>query len=490
MIRIQKLGAAIFAGGTLLFAQAPAGTDKDIPLSKVERKNRAPVSKEVLQVKLPKPVEAKLDNGISVLILEDHRLPTISVQMLIQGAGGLFDPVDRPGLASIVAAMMKEGTNTLNSRQISEQIDGLGASLLFNAGFGTADARVSAGGLSENFDQWFALMMNTLETANFPDGELQKLKQRQLTGLKQQRAQSSFLVHEMFRKAVYGKFPASVVTSTPASLQAIKSDELKVWRDQRYVPQNSILAIAGDVNAKTLIPKLNRMTAEWKKTDYHAVTPDTPKAAEGRKVFLVDRPNSVQTNLMMGNLAIDRASPDYAALTVMNRVLGGGAASRLFTNLREEKSYTYGAYSGFEASELVGPWLANSEVRTAVTDGAMTEFLKEMNRIRDEKVGAVELEQAQHSIVSKFALSLEQPSEVLSYATARKRFGLPENYWDTYPARIAAITPDDVERVAKKYIVPANLQIVAVGDASKIKTVMEKYGTVTVYNSDGSPVAQ
>jgi len=483
----------LLAGSSLVQGQAApvvAGTDKDIPLSKVEHKNRAPVSKDILHVKLPKPVEAKLENGATVLILEDHRLPTISVQLLIQGAGGLFDADDRAGLASTVAAMMKEGTTTLNSRQVSEGIDDLGATLFFTAGFGTADAVVSASGLSENFDQWFALMINTLQTANFPDGELQKLKQRQITGLKQQRAQSSFLANEMFRKAVYGKHPASIVTATAASLQAMTSDELKAWRDQRYVPQNAILAIAGDVNAKTLIPKLNRMTATWKKTDYRAVTPPAPKAAEGRRVYLIDRPNSVQTNLVLGNLAIDRANPDFIALTVLNRILGGGAASRLFTNLREEKSYTYGAYSRFQASELVGPFSASSEVRTAVTDGAMTEFLKELNRIRDEKVPAAELEQAQHSLVSAFALSLEQPSEVLSYETTRKRFGLPENYWDTYPARIAAVTADDIERVAKKYIIPANLQIVAVGDASKIKTVMEKYGPVTVYNSDGMPVAQ
>jgi len=488
--RTRTIHATILAGAALLHAQAPAGSDKDVPLSKVERKNRAPLSKEVLHVKLPKPIESKLDNGVSVLILEDHRLPTVSVQLLLQGAGGVFDPADRAGLASVVGAMMKEGTTTLNSRQISEAIDDLGATLFFNAGFGTTDARVSASGLSENFDQWFALMMNTLETANFPDGELQKLKQRQLTGLKQQRTQASFLATEMFRKAVYGKYPAAIVSATPASLQAITSDELKAWRDQRYVPQNAILAIAGDVNAKTLLPKLNRMTAGWKKTDSRAVTPDLPKFAEGRKVYLVDRPNSVQTNLMMGNLAIDRINPDFAALTVLNRVLGGGGGSRLFINLREEKSYTYGAYSGFQASELVGPWVATSEVRTAVTDGAMTEFLKELNRIRDEKVPAAELEQAQHSLVSAFALSLEQPSEVLSYETTRKRFGLPQNYWDTYPARIAAVTAEDIERVAKKYIIPANLQIVAVGDASKIKTVMEKYGSVTVYNSDGLPVAK
>ena len=480
-----SIGAA-----ALLYAQAPAANDKDVPLSKVERKNRAPLSKEVLRVKLPKPIEAKLENGVSVLILEDHRLPTISLQLVIQGAGGLYDPADRPGLASTVASMMKEGTTTLNSKQISEAIDNLGATLFVNAGFGSADARISASGLSENFDQWFALTMDVLENSNFPDGELQKYKQRQLTGLKQQRTQSAFLANEMFRKAIYGTFAASVVTATPASLQAMKSEDLKAWRDQRYVPQNATLAIAGDVNAKQLIAKLNRAIAGWKKTDFRAVVPASPKFVEGRRVFLVDRPGSVQTNLLLGNLAIDRANADYIPLKVLNRIMGEGAGSRLFMNLREEKSYTYGAYSSLQASELVGPWLASSEVRTAVTDGAMTEFLKEVNRIRDENVPATELEDAQHSIVSAFALSLEQPTGVLDYAVTRKRFGLPDDYWDSYAARVSAVTPADIARVAKKYLVPGNLQIIAVGDASKIKTTMEKYGAVSVYTADGAPLLQ
>ena len=475
-------------GFVLCALMLQAQADKEVPASKVEHKNRAPVSKEILRVKLPKPVEAKLENGLSVLILEDHRLPTVSVELVVQGAGGLFDPADRPGLASTTAAMMKEGTPTLNSRQLSEAVDDLGATLFFNAGFGTSDARMIAGGLSENFDKWFALAMSTLQNANFPDSELQKLKQRQLTGLRQQRTQSAFLANERFRQAIYGKFPAAVVTATPASLGAMTSEELKAWRDKRYVPQNSILAIAGDVTAKQLIPKLNGMTASWKKTEFREPVPPSPKPAAEKKVFLVNRPDSVQTNLVMGNLAIDRASPDFIALSVLNRVLGGGPSSRLFTNLREEKSYTYGAYSRVEASELVGPWVASSEVRTAVTDGAMTEFLKEFTRLRNEKVPAAELEQAQRSIVAAFALSLEQPTQLLDYAITRKRFGLPDDYWDTYPARIAAVTPDDIERVARQYLSTDNLQVVAVGDASKIKSVMEKYGPVSVYSSDGQPV--
>ena len=488
MRNVATIAACLLACAALQ-AQAPgAASDKEIPLSKVERKNRAPVSKEILRVKLPKPVEAKLENGATVLILEDHRAPTVTVQMVVQGAGGLYDPADRPGLASMTAAMFKEGTATLNSKQISEAIDDLGATLFFNAGFGTADARVIASGLSENFDQWLALTISVLQTANFPDGELQKLKQRQLTGLRQQRSQPQFLASEMFHKAVYGNFAASVVTATPASVAAMTSEEMKAWRDQRYAPQNAIIAIAGDVSAKQLVPKLNRALGSWKKSDFRQAVPVSPKAAAEKKVWLVDRPQSVQTNLMMGNLAIDRANPDYIALAVLNRVLGGGASARLFMNLREEKSYTYGAYSSLSASELVGPWQATSEVRTEVTGGAMTEFIKEFERLRNEKVPAAELEQAQRSIAAAFALSLEQPTEVLNYAITRKRFGLPEDYWDTYPARVAAVTPEEIERVAKKYISTDNIQIVAVGDAAKIKSVMQKYGPVTVYSSDGQPV--
>jgi predicted Zn-dependent peptidase len=176
-------------------------------------------------------------------------------------------------------------------------------------------------------------------------------------------------------------------------------------------------------------------------------------------------------------------------MVVMNRIVGSGPAARLFLNLREEKGYTYGVYSGFTALKYPGPWQAGGNMRTEVTDGAMTEFFNEIRRIRDEKVPAAELEEAKRSLVASFALSLEQPTQLLNYAITRKIYGFPEDYWDTYPAKLMAVTADDVQRIARTYINPDTIQIVAVGDASKIKAVLEKYGPVEVYNTDGKPIA-
>ena len=190
----------------------------------------------------------------------------------------------------------------------------------------------------------------------------------------------------------------------------------------------------------------------------------------------------------MGNVVLDRKHPDYIPLTVMNDVLGGSAAARLFINLREEKGYTYGAYSSFSALKYPGAWSAYADVRTEVTDGAMTEFLEEIRRIREEKVPEVELEEVKRSIVAGFALSLERPSGLLRYSTIREIYEFGDDYWDRYPAQIMAVTADDVGRMAEKYLNPDALQIIAVGDASQIREVMEKYGPVEMYDTEGNVV--
>jgi predicted Zn-dependent peptidase len=176
-------------------------------------------------------------------------------------------------------------------------------------------------------------------------------------------------------------------------------------------------------------------------------------------------------------------------MIVMNDVIGGGASARLFLNLREEKGYTYGVYSDFSALRYPGPWRAGGNMRTDVTDGALVEFFNEIRRIRDESVPSKELEESKRSIVAGFALSLEQPSRVLNFAITRKLYGLPADYWDTYSSKIAAVTADDVQRVARKYLNPDALQLVAVGDATKIKTILEKYGAVDVYDTTGASVS-
>jgi zinc protease len=489
---IQVAAAAILAAGFVVagWAQGAPEDDKSIPTSKVERLNRAPVSKDILKVKLPRPVETTLPNGISLMILEDHRFPLVTVQFDIDGAGPMYEPAGQPGLAGATARLLAEGTKTRTSKQIAEQIDSLGASLSAFAGFGSGSTIVTASGLSDTFEQWFALTTDVLLHANFPADELAQYQARAKSALLQQRSQPAFLANQTLNRALYGAYPAAVVSATPESLDSLTPAMLAEWHDKHYAPQNTILAISGDVRADTLIPKLRQWLEEWQKSDAPVKFVPGPSAANKEKIFLIDRPGSVQTTLLMGNLAIDRTNPDYPALVVLNEILGAGTASRLFLNLREEKGYTYGVYSNLIARKYAGPWTAGGDLRTEVTDGAMTEFLRELNRIRDDKVPGDELEAARRAVVARFALSLESPRQLIGYAILRKTYNFPADYWDKYPVQIAAITADDVQRVAKKYIDPSTMQVVAVGDAGKIKPVLEKYGPVEIVEDAGkSPAA-
>jgi predicted Zn-dependent peptidase len=347
---------------------------------------------------------------------------------------------------------------------------------------------MTASGLSDNFDQWFPLFTDVLLNASFPADEFAKLKTRIKTSLIQQRTQPGFLNDERFRRAVYGSHPASINSTTAATLDALTPEMLAAWHREHYVPQNAILGIAGDVKASVVIPKLKQWLADWKKTDYKEKLPANPTPATVGKIYLIDRPNSVQSTITMGNIAIDRRSPDYIPVQVMNSIVGGSSSARLFLNLREEKGYTYGVYSNFVALKYPGPWSAGGDVRTEVTEGAMTEFMKELNRIRDEKVGEAELEEQKRSIVAGFALSLESPTQLLSYEIQRKIYNLPADYWDTYPGKIMAVTADEVQRVARQYVNPKTQQVVVVGDAKRIKAMLDKFGSVEVYDTEGKLV--
>ena len=487
---LVRFGSCFAACLFFLAAMTPLhGQESAAPPSKVERKNKAPVSREILRVKLPQPVEAKLKNGLTVLILEDKRAPFVTMQLYIGGAGALFEPSEMAGLANATAVMLTEGTRSRSSVQIAEEIDRLGAALGAGASFGSPDTVLSGSGLSDNFDAWFGVVVDVLLNPNFPADELEKLKQRQRAQLREQRSSSGFLTSERFNRAVYGDHPAGQVSPSVESIAKLTREALSQWHRQRYAPGNAILGIAGDVRAKELIAKLEKRLAGWKRAEVQPAWPRNPVPATARRVLLVNRPNSVQTTLALGNIAIDRRNADYEAVLVMNYIIGGGASSRLFLNLREEKGYTYGVYSDFSALRYPGPWRAGGSMRTEVTEGALTEFFHEVQRIRDEKVGAEELEASKRAIVASFALSLEQPARVLGFAITSKQYGFPTDYWDSYPARITAVTADDVQRVARKYLNPEAMQLVAVGDASKISAVLEKYGAVEIFDSSGAPLA-
>jgi zinc protease len=482
LILVALTSSLAFGQGGAAPAQQPQTTKGAVV------KGKAPVSKEVLKVKLPRAEEATLKNGMQVVLLRSDKVPTFNMQMVVL-SGGLSDPADYRGLASFTAALLREGTKTRASKEIAEQADSLGATLTATSGFSSMTSTVSSAGLVENFDKTLELFADVVRNPTFPQAEVDRYKNRTLAQLQLQRSIPQFLAAEQFSRAIYGaNHPASIVAAPAESLKKVSGKDLAEFHAKYYRPNNAILAVVGDVTMKEIMPKLEQAFGDWEKGDVPATTiPPAPSQGEAR-IYLIDRPGSVQTVLQLGILGIERTSPDYFAVLLADRVLGGGPSGRLFMNLREDKGYTYGAYSGFGGSKFRGTWISSSEVRTDVTEGAMKEFMYELNRMRDEKVGAEELENAKRAIVGSFALSLEQPQSLLQNIITQKLYNLPADYWDTYPQKVAAITADDVQRVAQKYIDLGHLQVVAVGDAAKAREVLAKYGKVEVFDAEGKPV--
>jgi predicted Zn-dependent peptidase len=484
--RFLSLILAAILTSALAAAQQPAGGDtKQLP-SKVTRLNRAPVNNEILKVKLPHPAEVSLPNGLTLLVLEQHRLPTFYCSLWIK-SGALSDPADLPGLASFTADLLRDGTGKRDSTQIATELDEMGATFSADAAFGSNVTFITSSGLSESADKVMELMSDIVLNPSFPAEEWEKYRRQESARLVQARSNPGFLARERFARAVYNDFPAAIQSTTAAALQKAAPDALKDFHQKYYAPNNAILAIAGDLTLAQAKELATKYFGSWKNRPVPAPKADKVPPSAAAKIYLVDRPSSVQSNILAGGLALRRADPDYIPLAVANRILGGGAAARLFSNLREDKGYTYGAYSRVSADTYTGTFIANTEVRNAVTDGSLHELMYEFKRLRDEKVPQGELEEAKRSIISSFALSLENPAGIVNSWMSVKYYGLAADYWDRYSDEIAKVDADAVQRMAKKYIALDHLQIVVVGDAQQVREAVAKYGAVEVFDADGKP---
>jgi zinc protease len=457
------------------------------PAKPTQMKNLAPVNKEVLKITLPRPAEADLSNGAHLMVLEDHRVPAISFQIIMTGAGGYYDPADLPGLADTTASLMDEGTATRTSEQIAQALDTLAASVSVTASEGSQIATMSGSALSDQIDEVLALAADILMHPKFDEAELARYKARTRAGLEDQRGDPDFLATERYSKAIYGSHPASSVGVTKESIEKITRDALVAFHKANYVPDYAIIAVSGDITLADARTKFEAALKAWTKSGKPRPAVVDPPPTGGTKLYSVNRPGSVQTNYLLGEQAINRLNPDYDALQVMNTVLGG-SNGRLFRVLREEKGYTYGASSGVRALRYRGDWRAGMDVRTEVTEASLRDLLAELGRMRDQPVPAAELADAQRSMTASFALSLEDPSELLNLYVVRQMYAYPADYWDRYSERINGVTPAQVQAVAKKYLDPTKLQIVAVGDNSKIEAGLRKFGPVEVYDDEGKPV--
>ena len=479
--------AIVTALGVSVGAQQPPPSTNPTKAEGTVLKGRAPVNKELLRVKLPRPKEADLSNGVHLIVLEDHRTPQISFSMIIDGAGGYYDPPAAPGLASFTASLMREGTTTRTSEQLSEQLDRLASAVNVSAGISTPFATVNGNGLTNNIDTVLGLMADVLMNPSFPQAEVDRYKTRTRAGLMQNRAQPGFLALERLNMVVFGDHPQARVAPTPASLDALTRDALVAFHKAHYVPDRAVLAVSGDITLEQAKAKAEAAFGAWKKSGVALPAQTEAAPLAGPSVTLVARPNSVQTSLRIGTQSIDRKDPDFFPLTVGNRILGG-PFGRLFEHLREQKGYTYGASSGFSSSRIKGSWTASTDVRSEVTDPALTDLIDEIRQMRDVPVPAKDLENAKKAIVGSFALLLESPGAILQNYIDRHFYGLPADYWDTYASKIEAVTAEDIQRVARKYWSPDRLQIVAVGDRAKVEPILKKLGTVKVYDADGKPI--
>jgi predicted Zn-dependent peptidase len=442
-------------------------------------KGKAPVAKELLRVRFPRPKSFKLSNGLTVYVLEDHKLPAVRFRLLVR-AGTLFQP--KPGVAEMTAAMLTEGTQSRSFSQIAEDTEEIGANL--NASAGVDTATISVAGLSETMDTLIALMADVLLHPTFPTDRLDRIKFQQTSQIAQRRSNATALGAELAARIYYGGTPYAQTSPKAAEIGAITQSDVMAFHAARYRPNGALLGVTGDVQIKPLKAALEAALADWKPADTTAELPKADlKPKEVTKVYLVDRPGSAQTVLQFGNLAVRMSDPDYIPLVVANRILGGGSAGRLFQNIREQKGYTYGAYSTLGSSQWPTVWSAAASVRTPVTEPAAREFFHEFDRIQDQVVPETELEQAKRSIVGSFAATLESSENLLERALVLVQNGLPADYWDTYPSRIQAVTAADVQRVARQYLGKNRIQMIAVGERSQIEPGLKKFGPIEIVDA-------
>jgi zinc protease len=432
---------------------------------------------------VPQATRTTLDNGLRVVVIEDSRLPLVSYRLAFL-AGDADDPADSVGLTSALTAMLTEGTENYSSRALAEKIERLGASISAHAS--DDFTIVSASTLALYNSEILKIVAEIVFKPTFPENELDLYRRNTVEHLKFQRSQPNFLAGEQKARILYGKHPYSRVSPSAADVEAITAEDLADLHRRLLVPNNAVLIVVGDVEQETIIEEIRDLFGDWQEGAIDRRHFSEPKPQESAKLTVVDRPGSAQSNIVLANLAITRNDPDYFPVLVMNQVLGAGASSRVFMNLREEKGYTYGAYTRIDARKDAGDFEATAEVRTAVTGDSLKEFLYELNRIRDEDVAPNELEDAKNFLTGVFPIRAETQEGLTNLIVSQELYGLPADYLNTYRDHVNAITVDDVRRVANKYIHPDRMSLVIVGDAGEILEQTRDYASdIEIFDTEG-----
>jgi zinc protease len=437
---------------------------------------------------VPKFGRFKLKNGLEVVLAEFHDLPLVDFNLVIK-SGGAANPPELAGLADMTRRMLDEGTKSRSALAIADELATLGAVLGGGSSWDLSNVSLSV--LTKNVEGALAVFGDVVTAPAFDAKEFARVRDNTVTAVARRKDSGPTIASLAFARVLFGqKHPYGwPMSGVEASLQKMTPADLKKYYEANWRPGNAVLIVAGDVTEKTVRPKLEAAFKAWKPGKAAARKLPAPSpAAEKTKIFLIDKADAPQASIRVGLVGIDRKSPDYFPVTVMNMILGGGFY-RLDLNLREGKAWTYGARSTFDARRTPGPFSAGGEFVAAHSAESVGEIVKEINGMRDADVTDAELNRARDQITKSFPARFATRGQVASQLADLAVYGLPDSYLTDFTKKIRAVTKDDVRRVSRKYLDPGRLSIVVVGDQKALQDPLAKIAPVEVRDLEGNTIA-
>ena len=452
-------------------------------------RSKPPVLGAPPAVSLP-PIETRtLANGLRIVVVQQHELPLADFVLLV-GNGAEADPANRPGLATFTSGLLTDGTTSRSALQIADQMAYLGVEL--GSGAGWDASRVTLHTPTAQLDSALALFADVALHPSFPAAELERRRKERLTELLQLKDRAPAIADRAYASIVFGAqhpygHPAG---GSEAATRAITRAEVERFYRGVYRPNNATLIAVGDVTPDDVARRAEALFGKWARGPVTTTRFTAAPKPATTTVYLIDKPGAVQSSIRIGGVGVARSTDDYFALLVMNTILGGSFTSRLNQNLRETHGYTYGAGSRFDMRREPGPFAARAEVTGTKTDSSLFEFMKELRAIRDT-VPSAELEKAKRFLELQLPGNFETTGSIAGQVVPIVLYGLPLDYYNGYVQQIERVTQSDVQRVAKRYVDPANAVVVVVGDRKSIEAGVRglNLGTVIVRDLEGKELA-
>jgi zinc protease len=431
-------------------------------------------------------VEKTLPNGLRVIVTRQTVIPKVTVMLTVL-SGYASDPADLTGLAQMTADIVQEGTKTRNSRQIRREAFGMGGSLA--ATVSQDFSSLSARGLAEFAPQLIELVADVAMNPTLPADELAIVKQQHLQTVAQQKASPQFLSNRQFRRALFGEHPYARTSETEASVQAIDRARIEAFHRDHYRPNNAFLLVVGAVDPAAIMNAAEKTFGGWTKGEAPKPSFPAPPALSGRHVYFVQRPNSIQSSISVGNMAVKRSDPRWYELTVANTIYGGAFSSRIIRNIREEKGYTYSPGSAITGFADAGFYRFSADVRNEVTGATLSEVFKEFDGMRSQGSDGVELQGAKAYLRGVFPIQTATQAGLAGTLNNVYVFGLPKDYPETFREKIAAVNPEQVKTASRLLFGTDNSVIAIVGDWAKVKDQLGTFKDITFVDLDGKTAA-